>query len=70
MILSQKKGIELWDGVHPSELGCVAHGRDMCKCFYHVVHGTESEGFDTLEEASAMFKELSGELPFAYLSNN
>lgn len=62
MILRQHNGWELWSGVHPASIGCVAEGREMCEHKYHLVNEdrTQIESFDDWKKADTRFCEESG----------
>ena len=62
MYLKEYGGYKLWGSVHPSEIGCVAEGRDMCVCKYHITKDdvTEIHSAGTWAEIATKFCELSG----------
>ena len=53
----------MYGGCHPADKGCLAEGRDMCECKYHVVSKKDDTiySYDSFKDADAMFTELTGE---------
>jgi hypothetical protein len=66
MHLRKENGWELWQGFHPSSIGCSAEGREVCTCKYHIVNDerTEIHSFDDYLLAEKKFRELTGGLEF------
>ncbi len=66
MILRQKDNLELWSSCHPLSVGCVAEGREVCDCGYHLINRTTNEikNYDDFKEAEAEYCSLTGEESF------
>ena len=62
MALRSFGGWELWDSVHPSDIGCSDEGRDICCCAYHIVDEARTTilSFDDFASANTKFESLSG----------
>lgn len=69
MTLRKKDNWELWDGAHPSEMGCSHENRPICDCKYHVVYrgSNEIHTFDSFQEAETFYCSKTGEKTFADL---
>ncbi len=64
--LRKENGYELYQGAHPSSLGCSAEGREVCTCKYHIVDEARTEilSYDSYLEADKKFRDLTGALEF------
>ena len=64
--LRKENGFQLWEGAHPSSLGCSAEGRQQCVCKYHIVdeERTQILSFEDYLQADKKFRELTGGLEF------
>jgi hypothetical protein len=66
MIYRKSNTWELWSGIHPASIGCMAQGKHQCDCKYHVVdtERTQIEGFDDFQLADADYCKKTGEKKF------
>ncbi len=64
--LRKENGYELYQGAHPSSLGCSAEGREVCTCKYHIVDEARTQilSFKDYLQAEAKFRELTGGMEF------